>query len=73
MACVGNDADLREVTLGKDGAFSGMKKAASSSITPPPRRRSRANSSPKPKTAASTSSMRRSRVDKPARKTARLP
>jgi 3-hydroxyisobutyrate dehydrogenase len=26
MACVGNDADLREVTLGKDGAFSGMKK-----------------------------------------------
>ena len=28
MACVGNDADLREVTLGKDGAFSGMKKGA---------------------------------------------
>ncbi len=26
MTCVGNDADLREVTLGKDGAFSGMKK-----------------------------------------------
>ena len=26
MACVGNDADLREVTLGKDGAFTGMKK-----------------------------------------------
>jgi 3-hydroxyisobutyrate dehydrogenase len=26
MACVGNDADLREVTRGKDGAFSGMKK-----------------------------------------------
>jgi 3-hydroxyisobutyrate dehydrogenase len=26
MACVGNDADLREVTLGQDGAFSGMKK-----------------------------------------------
>jgi 3-hydroxyisobutyrate dehydrogenase len=26
MACVGNDTDLREVTLGKDGAFSGMKK-----------------------------------------------
>jgi 3-hydroxyisobutyrate dehydrogenase len=28
MSCVGNDADLREVTLGKDGAFAGMKKSA---------------------------------------------
>src|SRR5689334_10878299 len=28
MACVGNDADLREVTLGKDGAFAGIKKGA---------------------------------------------
>src|SRR5689334_7973853 len=28
MACVGNDADLREVTLGKDGAFAGMKKGS---------------------------------------------
>ncbi|MCZ7642728.1 MAG: NAD(P)-dependent oxidoreductase [Pseudorhodoplanes sp.] len=28
MACVGNDADLREVTLGKDGAFAGMAKGA---------------------------------------------
>jgi len=28
MACVGNDNDLREVTLGKDGAFSGMSKGA---------------------------------------------
>ena len=28
MACVGNDADLREITLGKDGAFAGMKKGA---------------------------------------------
>ena len=26
MACVGNDNDLREVTLGKDGAFAGMGK-----------------------------------------------
>ncbi len=26
MACVGNDADLRQVTLGTDGAFAGMKK-----------------------------------------------
>ena len=28
MACVGNDDDLREVTLGAHGAFSGMKKGA---------------------------------------------
>jgi 3-hydroxyisobutyrate dehydrogenase len=28
MACVGNDNDLREVTLGKDGAFHGVSKGA---------------------------------------------
>jgi 3-hydroxyisobutyrate dehydrogenase len=28
MCCVGNDNDLREVTLGPDGAFHGMKKGA---------------------------------------------
>ena len=28
FACVGNDDDLREVTTGKDGAFSGMAKGA---------------------------------------------
>jgi 3-hydroxyisobutyrate dehydrogenase len=28
MACVGNDDDLREVTLGDNGAFAGMKKGA---------------------------------------------
>jgi 3-hydroxyisobutyrate dehydrogenase len=28
LACVGNDNDLREVTLGADGAFAGMKKGA---------------------------------------------
>jgi 3-hydroxyisobutyrate dehydrogenase len=28
MACVGNDDDLRAVTLGEEGAFSGMKKGA---------------------------------------------
>ncbi len=28
MACVGNDNDLREVMLGKDGAFDGMAKGA---------------------------------------------
>src|SRR5258708_30880267 len=28
MCCVGNDSDLREVTLGQNGAFAGMKKGA---------------------------------------------
>ena len=28
LACVGRDADLREVTLGEDGAFAAMKKGA---------------------------------------------
>src|SRR5437763_15489753 len=28
FSCVGNDADLREVTLGAQGAFAGMKKGA---------------------------------------------
>jgi 3-hydroxyisobutyrate dehydrogenase len=28
MACVGNDHDLREVMLGKDGVFAGMRKGA---------------------------------------------
>ena len=28
LACVGNDADLREITLGPDGAFAGMDKGA---------------------------------------------
>src|SRR5580658_3387490 len=28
MACVGNDHDLREVTLGAEGSFAGMKKGA---------------------------------------------
>src|SRR6516162_2793469 len=28
MACVGNDDDLREVMLGKDGVFAGTRKGA---------------------------------------------
>src|SRR2546427_9134306 len=28
MMCVGNDSDVREVTLGANGAFSGMSKGA---------------------------------------------
>ena len=34
MACVGNDDDLREITCGANGAFSGMKQGAVLSITP---------------------------------------
>src|SRR5476649_1924683 len=33
MCCVGNDTDLREVTLGANSAFAGMAKARCSSIT----------------------------------------
>ena len=45
FACVGNDDDLRQVTIGPEGAFAGPRPGApSSSITPPPRRKSRANS-----------------------------
>ena len=31
MCCVGNDTDLREVTLGTNGAFHGMNKGAAQS------------------------------------------
>ena len=71
FACVGNDNDLREVMLGKDGIFAGRAKARSSSITPPHRPRSRANFTPKPRSAASISSTRRFRAARPARRTAR--
>jgi len=36
FACVGNDDDLRAVTLGETGALNGMKPARYSSTTPPP-------------------------------------
>ncbi len=42
FCCVGNDDDLRQVTLGPDGAIHGMAAAASSSITPLPVPMSRA-------------------------------
>ena len=48
MCCVGNDNDLREVTLGPNGAFHGDEaRARCSSTTPPPRPRSRASSTPR--------------------------
>ena len=61
-ACVGNDDDLREITLGQDGAFGAMAPARSSSTT---RRRppcSRARSTPPRASAGSASSTRRSRA-----------
>jgi 3-hydroxyisobutyrate dehydrogenase-like beta-hydroxyacid dehydrogenase len=59
MACVGNDNDLRAITIGADGAFA-----------PRPRPKSPANSTrPRPK-AASNSSTRRCPAARPARRTA---
>ena len=67
MACVGNDNDLREVTLGKDGAFAGMGKGADLRRPHHRLRRNRARASrAKPKSAASTSSMRRCPAARPA-------
>ena len=71
MACVGNDNDLREVTLGKDGVFRGVAKGAI--VRRPhhgfgrdrPRALCRGQDS-----AASTSSMPRCRAARPAPRTA---
>ena len=71
MACVGNDNDLREVTLGPDGAFAGMGKGkvfvdhttASAEIA----RELYAAGEERP---ASTASTRRCRAGKPAPRTA---
>ena len=37
FACVGNDDDLRSVTIGPDGAFAGMRGASSATIRRPRR------------------------------------
>jgi len=70
MCCVGNDNDLREVTLGANGGFAGVKKVRSLSITPPPPRTSRASFMPRPRKAVLSSSTPPSPADRPARKTA---
>src|SRR5260221_4516199 len=36
MCCVGNDNDLRAVTIGENGAFAGVKKGATFAANPPP-------------------------------------
>ena len=71
MTCVGNDNDLREVMLGKDGVFCRRRaKARSWSITPPPPPKSRASFTPRRKSAASISSTRRFPAARPAPRTA---
>ena len=73
MACVGNDNDLREVMLGKDGVSPASPRARSSSTTPPPPPRSPASFMPRRTSAASISSMRRFRAARPAPRTACSP
>jgi len=48
FACVGNDDDLRAVTLGAEGAFAGMRPGAIFVDQPPPRRMSRGRCSRRP-------------------------
>ena len=73
FCCVGNDNDLREVTLGSKGAFNWSKRAPSSSTTPRPRPTSRASCTLPPRPRASTSSMRPCPAARPAPRTARSP
>ena len=70
MCCVGNDDDLRAVTIGADGAFAGVKKARPSSTTPRRRPKSRASWTLPPPKRASNSSTPRCPAARPARKTA---
>ncbi len=72
FCCVGNDDDLRQVTLGDDGAFRAMGKAASSSTTPPRRPTWRASCSLRRRPPASISSTRRSRAGRAGAETGRL-
>jgi hypothetical protein len=72
FTCVGNDNDLRAVTLGPDGAFSTLKPGALAIDNTPRRRwRSPASFTPPPRTRALASSMPRCQADSRARRTAR--
>ncbi len=74
MACVGNDNDLREVMLGKDGVFAGIAQRRGRGRPHHGLGRDRARACmPKPKSAASISSMRRSPAARPAPRTACSP
>ena len=73
FACVGNDDDLRSITLGADGAFAGMKRGAifvdhTTASAAVARELAEAAAG-----AASASSTRRSRAATSARSTARSP
>ena len=74
FACVGNDDDLRSITVGADGAFAGMKRGAIfvDHTTASAGGRARAGAR-RPPRAASASSTRRSRAATWARSTARSP
>jgi hypothetical protein len=72
FACVGNDDDLRAVTIGET-AFHGMKKARSSSTTPPLPPMSRANWPRRADKRLRLSSTPRFRAARRARKTACSP
>ena len=48
FACVGEDDDVRQMTIGENGAFSSMQKEAFLLITPPPRQMSQERFMPPP-------------------------
>ncbi len=70
MCCVGNDNDLRAVTIGDNGAFAGMKKGATfvDHTTASAEVAARARSPPPPR-PASSSSTRPCPAARPVRKT----
>ena len=71
MCCVGNDNDLRAVTIGADGAFAGMKKGATFvDHTTASAEVARELDAAADQGAASNSSTRRCPAARPARKTA---
>ena len=74
MMCVGNDNDVREVTLGANGAFDGVSKGAVFvDHTTASAEIARDSFTPRQRSAASTSSMRRCPAARPAPRTACSP
>ena len=73
MACVGNDNDLREVTLGPMAPSPEWARARSSSITPPPPRKLHASFTRPPRKGGFDFIEPRCPAVRPVRKTAPLP
>ena len=74
MVCVGNDNDVREVMLGKDGVFAGVRQGRHRRRSHHRLGRDRARALlPRRKGAASAFSTRRSRAARPARRMASSP